>query len=219
MKYIIANWKAHMSYQETSDWMAQFTAGDFSEIKDQFTIIFAAPFHTLESVKRITDRYLFMHTAAQDVSRFSTGAYTGEVCAQMLYGIAEYALLGHSERRTLLHESNETVYQKAKQAKTFGIEPIICVRSIDDSIPTHTKIIVYEELASIGTGNNQPIEDVLLMKKEIDPQDKYAFLYGGSVHAGNIAEYISQDSIAGVCIGSASLNPREFYATIKAALL
>lgn len=219
MKYIIANWKAHMSYQETSNWMAQFTTGDFSEIKDQFTIIFAVPFHTLECVKRITDRYLFMHTASQDISRFPSGAYTGEVCAQMLYGIAEYALLGHSERRTLFQESNETILQKAKQAKTFGIEPMVCVRSDEDLIPIHTKIIVYEELTSIGTGNNKPIEDVLHMQKEIDPQNKYAFLYGGSVHASNITEYISQESIAGVCIGTASLNPQEFYATIKAALL
>lgn len=219
MKYIIANWKAHMTAQEAKNWMSLFTKNDFSEIKDRFAIIFAAPFNALESVKHITDQYLFMHTATQDVSRFSTGAYTGEVCAQMLYGVAEYTLLGHSERRTLLNESNEIVHQKAKQAKTFSIEPIICVRSIDDSIPAHTKLIVYEELSSIGTGNNQPIEHVLHMQMEIDPQNKYSFLYGGSVHAGNIAEYISQDSIAGVCIGTASLNPQEFYATIKAALL
>lgn len=219
MKYIIANWKAHMTLAETNDWMAKFVKNDFSEIKDQFKIIIAAPFHTLESVKRITDQYIFMHVASQDLSKYETGAFTGEISAQMLYGLVEYTLLGHSERRTLFNESNEIIHQKAKQAKTFGIEPIICVRSVANTIPVHTKILVYEELASIGNGNNEPIENVLHMQKTIDPQNKYAFLYGGSVNETNIVEYISQESIDGVCIGTASLNPQEFYATIKTALL
>lgn len=219
MKYIIANWKAHKTVGEANEWMAEFVKNDFSEIKDQFEIIIAAPLHALESVKRVTDQYTFMNVAAQDVSRFETGSYTGEVTAQMLYGLAEYVLIGHSERRKLFEESNETVHQKAKWAKTFGIEPIILVRSDDDTIPVHTKIIVYEDLSSIGNGNNQPIDVVLKMQSVIEPQNKYAFLYGGSVNASNICDYLSQDSIMGVCIGGASLNPQEFYATIKAALL
>ncbi len=219
MKYIIANWKAHKTIGDANEWMSEFVKNDFSEIKDQFKIIIAAPFHALESVKRVTDQYTFMNVAAQDVSRFETGSYTGEVSAQMLYGLAEYVLIGHSERRKLFAESNEAVHQKTKWAKTFGIEPIILVRSDDDSIPNQTKIIVYEDLSSIGNGNNQPIDFVLKMQREIDRQNKFAFLYGGSVNADNISEYISQDSIMGVCIGTASLNQQEFYATIKAALL
>lgn len=219
MKYIIANWKAHMTIAEANEWLVTFVKNDFSEIKDQFKIIIAAPFHTLESVKRITDQFIFMHVASQDLSKYETGAYTGEITAQMLYGLVEHALLGHSERRKLFDESNQVVHQKAKLAKTFGIEPIICVRSNEDTIPVHTKMIVYEELASIGNGNNESIQNVLKIQQSIDPQNNFAFLYGGSVNESNIAEYIFQDSIAGVCIGTASLNPHEFYATIKAALL
>ncbi|MGB4965598.1 MAG: triose-phosphate isomerase family protein [Microgenomates group bacterium] len=219
MKYIIANWKAHKTLDEANEWMAQFVKNDFSEIKDEFKIIIAAPFHTLESVKRVTDQYTFMQVASQDISQFEIGAYTGEVCAQMLYGLVEYSVIGHSERRKLFNESNEMIHQKAKYAKTFGIEPIVCVRSNEDTIPAHTKIVVYEELSSIGNGNNESIENVLNMQKSIDPQNKYSFLYGGSVNEDNVADYISHDSIAGVCIGTASINPQEFYATIKAALL
>lgn len=219
MKYIIANWKAHMTLTDVTEWMESFVKNDFSEIKDQFKIIIAAPYHTLESVKRVTDQYTFMHVASQDVSLYEVGAYTGEVSAQMLYGLVEHSIIGHSERRKLFNESNEIIHKKAKHAKTFGIEPIICIRSSEDTIPVHTKIIVYEELTSIGNGNNESVENVLNMQKSIDPQNKYAFLYGGSVNETNVADYISHDSIAGVCIGTASINPQEFYATIKAALL
>lgn len=219
MKYIIANWKAHMTLQETNDWIDHFVTNDFSDIKDHFKLIIAAPYHTLESVKSVTDKYIFMHTASQDISEFQTGAYTGEISAQMLYDLVEYSLMGHSERRALFNESNEIIHQKAKNAKTFGIEPIICVRSPKDSIPAHARIVVYEESSFIGSGNNQSIEAVLHMKRTIDPHNRYAFLYGGSVNESNIYSYISQESIAGVCVGTASLNPQTFYATIKAALL
>lgn len=219
MKYIIANWKAHKTHIEACQWMTAFIKNDFYEIKNQFTIIIAAPYHTLEYVKRITDQYIFMHVAAQNISHLPAGSHTGEIAAQMLYGLVDFALLGHSERRTQYNETNEMIHQKAKWAKTFGIEPIICVRSSEDTIPVHTKIIIYEELASIGNGNNESIENVLKMQESIDPQNKYSFLYGGSVNENNIGEYISQESIAGVCIGTASLNPQEFYATIKAALV
>ncbi len=219
MKYVIANWKAHKTVGEAKEWMKVFTQNDFSEIKDQFHVIIASPFHTLTTVKEVTDQYTFMSVAAQNLSHLPTGAYTGEVTAQMLYGLVDYSLIGHSERRSLFHETNEDVAQKAKLAKTFGIEPIICVRTAEDTIPVHTKFILYEELSSIGNGRNQPLDQILRSQKSIDPQHKYTFLYGGSVDDSNIQEYMGSDSISGVVVGTASVDQHDFYATIKSALI
>lgn len=218
MKYVIANWKANKTIDGAVDWMKQFTKHDFSQIKDQFRIIIAAPFHALTTVKNVTDQYIFMNTGAQDLSRLPSGAYTGEVTAQMLYGLVDYVLIGHSERRNVFHETNEDVAQKAKQAKSFGIEPIICIRSGEDTIPAHTKFVMFEPPGSIGTGNNQPVSDVLHAQSMIDPMHRYTFIYGGSVDTSNIQDYVQQEHINGIVMGSASLDPDHFYATITAAL-
>lgn len=218
MKYVIANWKAHKTVNEAHEWMKTFTQNDFSQIKDQFHVIIAPPFHSLTTVKQITDQYTFMSLGVQNLSHLPSGAYTGEVSAEMLYGLVDYALIGHSERRGLLHESNDDIAQKAKQAKLFGIEPIVCVRTVDDVIPVHTKFILYEPPGSIGSGNNQPVADVLHAQSTIDPTHKLTFIYGGSVDQPNIQDYLATDSIDGIGIGSASLDPQRFYATIKSAL-
>lgn len=66
---------------------------------------------------------------AQDVSAYSAfGAYTGQVSAPMLVDLGcRYVIVGHSERRTLCHEDDETVAKKALAAVNAGVTPIICV--------------------------------------------------------------------------------------------
>jgi triosephosphate isomerase len=65
---------------------------------------------------------------AQDVSAYSGGAYTGEVCAKMLSDFAcRYVIVGHSERRAYHGESSELVAKKAQAAMKEGLTPIVCV--------------------------------------------------------------------------------------------
>jgi len=65
---------------------------------------------------------------AQDVSQFDCGAYTGEVSGAMLVDFGcRYAIVGHSERRTLFGETSELVAQKYAAALQAGLTPILCV--------------------------------------------------------------------------------------------
>ena len=112
--------------------------------------------------------------ACQNISMFGTGAYTGEIAAEQLvdFGI-EWTLIGHSERRTLFHEDNETVAKKITLALAAGLNVILCIgETLDqreagttneiiktqldtakDAIKDWSKIVIaYEPVWAIGTG-------------------------------------------------------------------
>lgn len=113
---------------------------------------------------------------AQNVHFKESGAYTGEIAANMLTDIgAEYVIIGHSERRQYFGETDETVNLRTKAALAGGLKPIVCVGEslsereagiMDDTVRRQTKlallgieksdaekiIIAYEPIWAIGTG-------------------------------------------------------------------
>ncbi len=64
---------------------------------------------------------------AQNIHWKDSGAFTGEVSAPMLKGIATHTIIGHSERRQYFGETDETVHDKVRAALSHGITPIVCV--------------------------------------------------------------------------------------------
>ncbi|MGQ7843997.1 triose-phosphate isomerase [Granulosicoccus sp. 3-233] len=69
-----------------------------------------------------------VHLGAQNCSEARTGAYTGEVSADMLQEFGcEYVILGHSERRALYHETSEQIAQKCLSVQQAGMTPVLCV--------------------------------------------------------------------------------------------
>jgi len=112
---------------------------------------------------------------AQDCSRYEKGAYTGDVSAAMIaeFG-ARYAIVGHSERRTLFGDTDATVVEKFSVAKRAGLTPIFCVgetlqeregnateavlaRQVDALLAKGADglegaVIAYEPVWAIGTG-------------------------------------------------------------------
>ena len=115
---------------------------------------------------------------AQNMFYEEKGAFTGEMSPLMLQGLAEYVLIGHSERREIFHESDEDVNKKLLAALQFGLRPVLCVGETlpereagtdpgQDQKPagkgpgrawqaaTMGKIAVaYEPIWAIGTGRN-----------------------------------------------------------------
>jgi triosephosphate isomerase len=115
---------------------------------------------------------------AQDVSAYSGGAYTGEVCAKMLSDFAcRYVIVGHSERRAYHGESSELVAKKAQAAMKEGLTPIVCVGetleqreagqtfdvvgaqldAVLELLPPDAVgriVVAYEPVWAIGTGRN-----------------------------------------------------------------
>ena len=112
---------------------------------------------------------------AQNMHWAANGAYTGEVSPGMLAGLAQYVILGHSERRQYFAETDETVNKKIKAALEAGLIPIVCVgESLEQNEAGETQpfvsgqvkgalaglsgeqvtslVIAYEPIWAIGTG-------------------------------------------------------------------
>lgn len=88
---------------------------------------------------------------AQDVSRFVSGAYTGEVSAKMVAEFGcRYTIVGHSERRVVFGDADAAVAEKFGNAKNAGLAPILCVgETLDERIAGHTEIVIMRQLHAI----------------------------------------------------------------------
>ncbi|MEO8103578.1 MAG: triose-phosphate isomerase [Betaproteobacteria bacterium] len=88
---------------------------------------------------------------AQDVSRFESGAYTGDVAAGMVaeFG-SRYAIVGHSERRAVFGDTDAAVAEKFGRAKKAGLTPILCIgESLAERESNQTEAVVSRQLKSI----------------------------------------------------------------------
>jgi len=89
---------------------------------------------------------------AQDVSRYVAGAYTGEVSAKMVSDFdCRYAIVGHSERRATLGDTDVVVAEKFGNAKMAGLTPVLCVgETLDERIAGNTEIVVMRQLRAVA---------------------------------------------------------------------
>lgn len=213
MKYFIANWKANKNLAEASDWIDQFLK--VYQPKPNSTVIICSPSPFLTVIKQKINQINNLKLGAQDISLYEE-AYTGEITAKSLAGLVDYVIIGHSERRKYFNENNETIAKKITLAKKYQVEPILCIRDENDWLTdSEVKIIAYEPVYAIGTGNNEPIEKVIELKEKIKLSPDCVYLYGGSVNENNAKDYIQSDKIDGLLIGGASLDPLSFYKIIS----
>lgn len=166
------------------------------------------------------------HLGAQNCATANFGAFTGESSAAILHELGcEYVIVGHSERRNLLGETNEIIFKKWNTACENNLVPILCVGEKENAEKTLTAqleffcsrnskntIIAYEPVWSIGTGVTPTMEKIdatlRFIKKLVGRSSR--LLYGGSVNRNNIGEILQLPNIDGVLIGGASLNIPEF---------
>jgi triosephosphate isomerase (TIM) len=222
MKYIIGNWKANLASSEISEWLTLFF-GYISQDKllqeslhsNSLQIILAPPALYLKEISQLSQPYTNICVAAQDVSQFSKGNYTGEVTARMLEGLVEYSIVGHSERRRNAHEDENTVKLKIENLKSEGIQSILCVRNETDVIYESAALVAFEPVTAIANGKNDDVIDVLSMKNKLSLHTNQPFLYGGSVDEKNASSYLAHEEISGFLVGTASLNPLQFYKVIS----
>lgn len=220
--YVLGNWKSNKTITEAKDWIKTF-AQQASKIPKHVTTILCPGFHHLQ----LFDKGLFpVSIGAQNVSAFASGAYTGEVAAPMLMGLAEYVLIGHSERRKHLLETDEIVANKTMQALTVGIRPVVCVsdlhqvESLHSAVPEFQQkgLLLYEPVSAIGTGQADSPESANAMAMTIaNVIGAVPILYGGSVVPENVQSFVKQEYIAGVGVGGASLDADKFMKVILSA--
>ncbi len=176
---------------------------------------------------------------AQDCHAEPSGAFTGDLSAEMLKDAgATAAIVGHSERRTLHGEADETVKAKATAARRAGLTAILCVgetreereagatiarihRQLDGSLPDSLNglVIAYEPVWAIGTGLTPTPADVAevhnMIRNYLISKDKVAgpgvrILYGGSVKPQNARELMAVSNVNGALVGGASLKATDF---------
>lgn len=175
---------------------------------------------------------------AQDASRYSEGAYTGEISADMLRDVgAQFVIVGHSERRRIFGDVDDIVREKYRRAVLAGLIPVLCVgetlaerdagyeyevvgRQLMAAINYFSSeeggfnapcIIAYEPVWAIGTGRTALLEDVEAMHSFIlDRLPGAKVLYGGSVKPDSVRSLFQIDSVAGVLVGGASLSASSF---------
>ncbi|WP_033161140.1 triose-phosphate isomerase [[Mycoplasma] collis] len=230
-KYIIGNWKMNKTSTETKNFIDEFN--ELYKInKDKIQNVnfaIAAPFVNL---------FLFNESkiefAAQNMSQFEKGAYTGEISASMLKNLnTKYVILGHSERKSYFNESDEIINKKLHLALENNLIPIVCIgETLEQYENNQTKevilnqikkslkgindfskiIIAYEPIWAIGTGKTASSKLAQEMCQFIrENTSKNAIIqYGGSVSSENIADLMSQNDIDGALVGGASLDAKSF---------
>lgn len=217
MKYIIANWKAHKNFEAAGQWLAVFSRHDLTKLKGKLQVIICPPFPFISLVKERLARYDFIKVGAQDVSFFAEGPRTGEVAAENLAGLVDYVIIGHSERRRYFAETTSVIFQKCGRAQKNRLEPIFCLRDVNDIIASKVRFVAYEPVAAVGTGDNEPLAKVLQLKKQLRLSRDAVFIYGGSVDEKNASDYLNSDAVDGLLVGGASLDADAFYAILAAA--
>ena len=159
------------------------------------------------------------------------GAYTGEIGVEQLeeFGIRT-VLIGHSERREHLGESQQIVAEQFAFFKEQGYEMIYCIgepveiREQGDEavmeyllaqfdgldISYNNLIVAYEPIWAIGTGRSATVEEIASTHTSLKQTVQKPLLYGGSVKLDNIKEIIDIRGVDGVLVGSASLDADNF---------
>ncbi|MDR2099371.1 MAG: triose-phosphate isomerase [Campylobacteraceae bacterium] len=185
------------------------------------------------------DLYSHVKLGAQNFYPVINGAYTGETSSQHLdeFGIKN-VLIGHSERRVILNETQDITAKKYAFAKERGWEIIYCIgepKYIRDNgfeavmeylwsefegidIDYEKFSVAYEPIWAIGTGVSAKIQDIAEVLDALKKRFATApLLYGGSVKVENLSSILSIRSCSGVLIGNAALDAANFCKLIQTA--
>jgi triosephosphate isomerase (TIM) len=126
---IAGNWKLNLNHFEAIALVQKIAFSLPDKYFDKVDVAVIPPFTDLRSVQTLVDGdKLRLTYGAQDLSEHDSGAYTGEISGAFLAKLGcTYAIVGHSERRTYHHESDELVAAKAAAAFRHGLTPIVCI--------------------------------------------------------------------------------------------
>jgi len=149
---VIGNWKMHGRLQDNVTLIEAVLAGTEAMSAD---IVICAPFPYLSQATTMLVSAPQVQCGAQNVAEFDSGAYTGEVAASMLSDIGcRYTLVGHSERRSLFGESDETIARKVAASLRHDVIPVLCVgETWEDREAGRTETVVARQLDTVMAEN------------------------------------------------------------------
>jgi len=239
---IAGNWKMNTTVAEAVALVKEMLP-ELKRI-DNVERVICPPFVSLAAIKELI-KGSPVKLGAQNLYFKEKGAYTGEISPLMLAGLCQLVIVGHSERRHYFNETVELVDKKVQAALKVGLKPILCVgETLEEKEAGKAEAILtrqlsltssqaysagltlaYEPVWAIGTGRaasgQQANQTIGFIRQHISKQhgqeiaQAVRILYGGSVTAANIAEFIQQPEIDGALVGGASLKANEFLGIVK----
>ena len=164
-KLIAGNWKMNGSLAANEALLSALAQG--LAVKPACAIAVCVPAPYLAQVlalKTAHPNLSVVEVGAQDVSRQTSGAFTGEVSAAMLKDLGcRYAIVGHSERRQYHGETDVLVADKARAALASGITPIVCVgETLAEREAGLTEEVVKRQLAAVIHVNGHCISEIVV---------------------------------------------------------
>ena len=222
---VAANFKTNKTRKETKEYLAKLKEIDFGGVE----VRVYPPLTALFEEKIV---------GAQNAYPTLNGAFTGEVGLEQLKEFdIDKIILGHSERRHILKESQEFIAEKFKFFKEHGFEIMYCIgeplevrKEGIDAVVEYLKeqfrgidlgyerlIIAYEPVWAIGTGVSASVEEIKETHQRIRNLTNRPILYGGSVKLNNIRDILGIENVNGVLVGSASLDVEVFKEMINTA--
>jgi triosephosphate isomerase len=221
---IAANLKTNLTRGATSEYLQTLKSFLDNNSFDGEVLVFPA----ISSLIRHSAKPII---GAQNAYPVKNGAFTGEIGLDHLeeFGI-KTILIGHSERRHILGESQEFISQKFDYFKKLGFKIVYCVgeplevreagdekmmqylSAQYDGIDTQYEnlIIAYEPVWAIGTGLTPTLDDIELVHKELKKKSSAPILYGGSVKVNNAKDVLACENVDGILVGSAALKVDDF---------
>ncbi len=129
-KIIAANWKMYKTPEQSRQFMEEFLPLVAGHTRDE--IVICPPYVDIAAVAEKLNGS-GIEVGAQNLYWETEGAYTGEVCAEMLLGAGcKWVIIGHSERRQYFGETDDTVNRRLKVAVEAGLSPIVCVGEVKE---------------------------------------------------------------------------------------
>lgn len=231
MAIIASNFKTNHTRKSTADFINN--VNDFlnsnSISEDVYVFPTATSLDTFATVSNLT-------LGAQNAYATANGSFTGEIGTEQLdeFGI-KTILIGHSERRHVLNESQEEIAKKFSFYSELGYKVIYCIgeplevkeQGLEQTleyiyeqfvgIDTNYEnlILAYEPVWAIGTGVTATNEDIKSVHSAIKARIAKPLLYGGSVKVANVREICSLDGVDGALIGTASWKVEDFKQIIE----
>jgi triosephosphate isomerase len=228
---IAGNWKMHKGPADTAEFCLRLREAQ----PDGVDVVVCPPFVSLAvAVQLLAGTEIAV--AAQDVHWEGEGPYTGEISASMLRELGVYgAIVGHSERRQMFGETDESVAQRTKAALAAGLFVIACVgetaaeresgeteavvrRQVSVLEADDNLVVAYEPVWAIGTGMTATPEMAQEAHAFVKSLLDVPVLYGGSVKPDNAAALLGQADVDGALVGGASLELDSFLAICRAAI-
>jgi triosephosphate isomerase len=232
MKIIASNFKTNHTRKSTKEFIEK--VNNFlikNDIKNNVFIF--PPLTALDNFDVVSN----LTIGAQNAYFVKNGSFTGEIGTQQLdeFGI-KTILIGHSERRHILGETQQNIALKYNYYKALGYKIVYCIGEpleVKEAGLTETLgyiwkqfdgidldykdlILAYEPVWAIGTGVSATSEDIATIHKKIKKEINKPLLYGGSVKPANLDDILKISNVDGTLIGTSSWNVEDFKIMIKA---